>query len=218
MYNTHKKSNIAIIISIIAFFIATLSLLLAYVNHQQSRKIAFKWEAKSDNSILVELEQELIDDEGKPVQTFDLPLWIEFKVTNTGFRTFSIDSILLVVHMEDREKSGKSYLHLTAVDSTPPNIGDNLVSNEISFPLVVDPGHSKKFYKKINLPISDRLYDAYNKSFKGEAFSIGDIYRLNNDDTRVSNYFKIYAEIVVAGGEKKNNQVTHVDIDGGDKE
>jgi hypothetical protein len=63
----------------------------------------------------------------------------------------------------------------------------------------------------MNLPISNRLYEAYHNAFKGKAFSMGDIYRLNNDDTRVSSYFNIYAEIELAGGEKKD---THVDIDG----
>jgi len=186
---------------------------LAYVNFQESREIAFKWEASSDNSILVKLERGLIDNKGKPEQTFQLPLWIEFKVTNTGLRTFSVDSIWLNVNgnKKDPEIFGRTILRLSTFHPKPQNIGDVLVSNEISFPLVVDPGHSKKFYKKINLPISDRLYEAYRKAFKGEAFSIGDIYRLN-DDTRVSRYFKIYAEIILAEGEKKN---TFVDVDGG---
>lgn len=212
----NKKSNIAIIISIIAFFIAALSLLLVYVNHQESRKIAFKWEANSDNGVLVKLEHGLIDNEGKKEQTFSLPLWIEFKITNTGFRTFSVDSIWLVVNINDREISRPAYFHLTEVDSKPQNIGDNLVSNEIFFPVVVEPGHSKKFYKKVNLPLSDRLYDVYHQIFKEDVFSMGNIYRLNNADTRMSNNFKIYAQIIIAGGEKKNNKVIHVDIDGGD--
>jgi hypothetical protein len=210
-----KKFNTAIIISLISVLIAILSFLFAYVNYQESRKITFKWEAKSENNVLVKLERGVIDEEGKPIQTFDLPLWIEFKVTNTGLRTFSVDSIWVIVNgsKKDPEMFKKFYNRLTTVDPTPPNIRGGVVSNEISFPLVVDPGHSKKFYKKIKLPISDRLYDAYRKAFKGEAFSIGDIFRLNNDDTRVSSYFKIYAEIELAGGEKIN---THVDIDGGD--
>lgn len=208
----NKKFNIAIVISIIAFFIAALSLLLTYVHYQESGKIAFKWEANSDNSILVKLERGLIDNEGKPEQIFHLPLWIEFKVTNTGFRTFSVDSIWLAVDGNNKEMFKRLLIHLTTADFKPQSIGNKFVSNEISFPLVVDIGHSKKFYKKINLPISNRLYDVYRKSFKGNAFSIGDIYRLNNDDTRVSNYFKIFAEIELAGGEKKK---TPVDIDGG---
>lgn len=167
---------------------------------------------------MVKLEHGIIDDEGKPEQTFHLPLWIEFKVTNTGFRTFSVDSIWLTAngYKKNREMYKRLILHLTTVDPKPQNIGDAFVSNEISFPLVVDPGHSKKFYKKLELPISNRLYDVYHKAFKGEAFSLGDIYRLNSADTRVSNYFKINAEIELAGDEKKNNRVTHVEIDGGD--
>lgn len=217
MIGMDKRPNIAIIISIIAFFVAALSLMLVYVNHQESRKIAFKWEANSDNGILVKLERGLIDNEGKPEQTFHLPLWIEFKITNTGLRTFSVDSIWLTANgnKKDQEMFKRLILHLTTVDPKPQNIGDSLVRNEISFPLVVDPGHSKVFYKKIKLPISNQLYDAYHKAFKGAAFSIGDIYRLNNDDTRVSSYFKIYAEIELAGGEKKS---TRVDIDGGGSE
>jgi len=206
----NKKSNKIINFSVIFFLIVILFLLFGCAHYQESREIAFKWEANSDNSILVKLERGLIDDEGKQVQTFDLPLWIEFKVTNTGFRTFSVDSIWLVANgsKKDREMFRRLILHITDVDPKPQNIGDNLVKNEISFPLVVAPGHSKKFYKKINLPLSKRLYDAYNKSFKGEAFSIGDIYRLNNDDLRISSYYEIYAEIELAGGEKKNTQVS----------
>lgn len=212
----NKKSNISIIISLIALFIAVLSLLIVYVNYQKPGKIAYKWEAYSDNSILIKLEHGLVDSEGKPEQFFNLPLWVEFKVTNTGSRTFSVDSIWLVVHIKDPDFARPAYMHLTTVDPKPHNIGDKTFSNEISFPLVVDPGHSKNFYKKIKIPITKRLYDAYYKYFKEEFFSMGDIYRLNNADTRMSNNFKIHAEIILAGGEKKNNQVTRIDIDGGD--
>lgn len=217
MASLNKKTNIAIVISVTAFFISTFSLILVCVNHQESKKIDFKWEANSDNGVLVKMERGLIDNEGKTEEIFNLPLWIEFKVTNTGLRTFSVDSIWLtdIGKKEGQHTLMRLILKLTTVDSKPHNINEHIVSNEISFPLVVDPGHSKKFYKKINIPISNRLYDGYSKHFKEKAFSIGDIYRLNDDETRISSYFKINAEIVLAGGEKKN---TFVDIDGGGSE
>jgi len=211
----NNKFNVAIAISIIAFFIAALSLLLTYLNHQESRKIDFKWEANSDNSIMVKLERSLVYDEGKKKEKFDLPLWVEFKITNTGFRTFSVESIFLVVHIKDPALAGPAYMYLKTVDLKPNDVDDKTVSNEISFPLVFDPGHSKKFYKKIEIPITKRLYDAYYKYFKEDAFSMGDIYRLNSADTRMSNNFKIYAEIELAGGEKKK---TRVYIDSNDSE
>jgi len=205
-----EKSYTAIIISVTALFIAALFLLLLYC-------IALKWEAATDNSILVKPEQGLMHDEGKPIKTFDLPLWIEFKVTNTGFRTFSVDYIFITAYGNKQypEIARRVLIRVDAVNARPHNIRESFVSNEIFFPLVVEPGHSKKFYKLIKIPISNGLYNAYQKTFKGKAFSIGEVFSLNNEDLRVSSYYKIYAEIVLAGGKKRS---APVDIDEGNSE
>lgn len=213
-----KKSNIAIIISIVSVLISAFSLLLTYVNYTESRKIALKWEAYSENGIFVKPAQGSTDsEEGILIDKFYIPLWIKFQVTNTGSRTFSVDYVLLTANRIDKgpEMHKQLIISLGTIVPNPKNIRDVAVTNEMSFPLVVDPGHSKVFYKLIKLPISDRLYNAYCKSFKGKDFSIGDVYRLDNNDFHISSQWKIYAEIILAGGESK---YTHVRIDERDAE
>jgi hypothetical protein len=222
-----KKSNIAIIIAIISVVISAISLLLAYVIYHESKTVAFKWEAHSQNGILVKLEQEWTNNEwtdiadiedGKSALTSYLPLWIEFKVTNIGRRTFSVDNVMLLIdRVEKNPKKQKriiSFLNSIVIDRKGTD--NDIIGDEIRFPIVVEPGYSKVFYKRIKLGIPLHLYNMYKRSFKGEPFSIGDVYRLsnesNNDGFRISNYYYIRAEIGLTGGESK---YTHVGVDEG---
>lgn len=93
-----KKPEITLIISIFSIMIAALSLYLSFIVYTESKAISFLWEVDSRNDISIKLKQKHSkDDQGKLGTSFYIPIWLAFKIVNTGRMTFSIDSIFFLL-------------------------------------------------------------------------------------------------------------------------
>jgi hypothetical protein len=192
-YSMEKKSNLSSTISIIAVVISALALYLAFTVHKESRAIVFIWEVSPRNDIPVKLKQErLITEEGKPTLRFYLPICLEYKVTNTGLRTFSVDSIMVYINyiQKEPEMYKSCIINLGFSLINPPNFSHGITREEkIKLPIVVKSGYSKVMFSKFNLPIPKKLYNAYKNKFKGQDFTLAEIYELYSNDLRISNNF-----------------------------
>jgi len=201
-----KKYKFSDIISLISIVIAAFALCFSYIVYKESRSIVFQWDVNSRNDIPIKL--------GKRHDYNLLPIWLQFKITNTGSRTFSVDSIHVLIKAlgrKDRDMS-KMYYELHWITMKPILSVGIAEKDKIFFPIVVDPGHSKMFYNEIGLPITKKQYDGYQREFHGQAFTLGDNYRLNKDELLMCKNFKIIAEVRLSSGEYKSADVT-IDAD-----
>ena len=215
-----KKINLPITISIISVVISALALYLAFIVHKESTSVVFTWEVRSRNDIPIKLKQERVGHvEGRTRKTeleSSIPLWLQYKVANLGSRTFSVDSIFVVVeHIKpdleifDRMfiplgtslSQGRGYAHLSSGIST---------KDKIVLPIAIEPGHSKVMFSKFDLPIPLKLYNAYKKEFKGQDFILLQVNRLDDDYLHISSHYYVTAEVTLSGGEVK---VVRVDMD-----
>lgn len=207
-----KKSNLAITIAAFSVVISALALGLAFMGYRESKAIVFNWEVSPRSDISVRLKQEqLINEEGNLILKFSIPIWIECRITNTGARTFSIDSIWVFLFTSPGSTYRKAIYNLDRRLFKPNFPHGMLPKEKIPLPVIVEPGHSKVLLTKIDFDMPRRLYNAYKNEFKEQDFTLGDIYRLHNTDLRISRFCTILVEVSIAGGSRK---ITRLDIDG----
>jgi hypothetical protein len=206
-----KKPDITLIISLVSIVIASLALSLSFIEYSQSKAISFLWNVDSQNGIPIKLKQEHYKDEqGRSGIAFYIPIWIEFKIVNTGRATFSIDSIF--VYTNTIKGTNSRQFNFLKYNLFQPSLNaEVLPKTKIMFPIVVEPGHSKIMLGKFDLMIPELLYKEYMNMIKGKEFTLGDIYRLSNKDLRIGRNYNVYAEVTLSGGKVKT---VRVDIDG----
>jgi hypothetical protein len=179
--------------------------------YKESKTISFLWEVGSRNDIPIKLKQEHFKDEqGKAETSFYIPIWLSFKISNTGRMTFSVDSIF--VFTTSIKGSAIRQFYILNYSLFQPYIKTDISPKErTSLPIVVESGHSKIMLSKVDLKIPETLYEKYMNEFRGKEFTLGDIFRLQNKNLRIGRNFRIFADVTLSGGEKKT---AHIDIDG----
>jgi hypothetical protein len=206
-----KKLDITLIISILSIILASLALILSFIQYSESKAISFLWNVNSQNGIPINLKQENYKDEqGRTGTSFCIPMWLEFKIANTGRVTFSVDSIFVytspIKATNPRQFNSLNYsLFQPSLNAEVPP------KTKIMLPIVVEPGHSKIMLSKVDLMISEVLYKKYVNMIKDKEFTLGDIYRLKNKELRIGRNYRVYAEVTLSGG---NVKTVRVDIDG----
>ncbi|HVO65802.1 MAG TPA: hypothetical protein VMT12_04890, partial [Syntrophales bacterium] len=207
-----KRYKTSDIISISSLVISGLALCFSYVVYKESRSIEFQWEVNSRINVPIRLIHEIPTTyKEKQENDFVLPIPCEFKITNTGSRTFTVDSVDIVLKTLGKESETRTFLinFLWFTMNLNPSEEIN-INKRTYFPLVVEPGHSKVFFQEIPLPINKEIYNRYKKEFHGQSFSLEQIYILNKDELLVSNNFEIIAMVKLASGQYRS---AYVNID-----
>jgi hypothetical protein len=198
LFKRYKTSDI---ISIISLVISGLALCFTYVVYKESRSIEFQWEVNSR----INVPLKLIRETPEHVNEFILPIPVEFKITNTGSRTFTVDSVNIILETLGNKSEAHTFLINFFWFTTNPNPFEKIdINKRTYFPLVVDPGHSKVFFHEIPLPITKEIYNRYKKEFHDQSFSLEQIYMLKKIDLLVGNKFEITAMVKLASGQYRS--------------
>jgi len=132
---------------------------------------------------------------------YSLSIWLRMKIVNTGLRSFTVDYISVDVSPIKSYTTYVSPLVLTKTQDkgTPAN-------EKIELPVVIESGHSKYFLKKIEIPISRKIYFENKQTFKNINSKT-----LSPDENVCSilQNFNIISNITLAGGQTKSAKVKH---------
>lgn len=196
-----RKHDISLTISIISLVIALMAFTLSFLEYRESNAISFICKIYSRNEIPIKMRQRYEVMNGNGWLAFYIPIWLEFKIVNTGRRPFSVDSILLHtapakgVYPQQLQYLNYSLFQPASNIEIPPK-------TKIMLPIVIEPGHAKIMHSKFDLNINEGLYKEYVNIFKDKEFTIGDIYMLPNEDLRIERNYHLYADVTLLGGAK----------------
>ena len=205
------KPTLPLILSIISLIIAFLALVSSFLTYRETFAVKYKWEAYSRGDIPIKLFQRTTTS-GKNCTIIEklIPIWIECRISNTGMRTFSIDSIF--ASYKEKEKT-QTPINLFCLDYNLfkdfelPTVKPK---EKLTVPIAIEPGHSKKFFTKIDVILPDKLRQAYTELFKDKEFiTLGDIFLLSDTTLSIGRYIDIKIQLNFSGG---NFSVKRVDL------
>ena len=202
-----KKNVFHYSITAINTLIAIFALYLAFSHNNQLTAIDFLWESRAAQYIPVELKKEQACPENCEKTRYILPVWLKFKIVNIGFRAFTVDHIsVLLVPLKGTLDLGKESAYYFSGELVKEK--NEMPSKEmIELPVVIEPGHSKEFLKRVQIPIPQNVYLALKQKLKDGKIELNSF---DKNDYIVFQKYKISSYITLAGGQTK---VTDVQID-----
>jgi hypothetical protein len=189
--------------------IAVFALYLAFSHNKQLTDIDFLWETNAALYMPSELTiKQAPSDDSENIKYF-LSEWINLKIVNTGFRAFTVDTISVIVSpVEMKSSSGRFIKYVFLTNLTKPQDNGMPTNGKIELPIVIESGHSKKFLKKVQLPISRKIYFEYKQKFKNMKSEPSD----ENICSLLKNY-DIISHVTLAGGQTKSAEVKFCQYD-----
>jgi len=197
-----KKNIFHYSITAINTLIAVFALYFAFSHNKQLTDVDFLWETSVAQYIPVKLEKEQTCPDNCEKIRYILPVWLEFKIVNTGFRAFSVDSISVLVFKYTLDDSNEIAYRFSGELTKQKN---GLPTNEIiELPVVLEPGHSKEFLKRVRIPIPQNLYLTFKQKFKDGKIKI---LSFDKNDYLIFQQYKISSLVSLAGGQTKIAEV-----------
>jgi hypothetical protein len=202
-----NKDYFHYLITAVNTIIAILALYLAFSHNKQLTAVDFLWESWAAQYIPVDLQAEQECPENCEKTQYFLPVWFKFKILNTGFRVFTVDHIsVFVVPLNDPQAPSNERAYYFSGELVKEK--EQMPSKEIiAFPVIIEPGHSKEFLKKVKIPIPKDVYVVLKHKFKGDKIEINSF---EKRDYIIFQKYKFYSHVTLADGQVK---IAHVKID-----
>lgn len=181
--------------------IAVFALYLAFSHNKQLTDIDFLWKVTVVEYPPIELKNKDSSDNLLDIP-YSLSVWLNLEIVNTGFRTFTINDVSVLLSPLKSESSPKWFRYAGNLMKPNSNI-KKLPNEEIKLPIVIEPGHSKYFLQRIQIPISKNVYFTYKeklKNWKSETSF------MQSDDCSIFQKYDIASYVSLAGGQTK---ITH---------